>query len=292
MTSTNWTGKAGSTDFGTIGNWDNGVPTATVDGFIIGAAGTAVSVIYASGTTSAHSLTTDFANLTVTGGALTIVSNSTLGGNLNQTGGVLTFDGNAAVSGNFGVTNGTVAISAGSTLAVAGATQFGPFGTGQINGPGTLSTAGTTTIEETLLLGGGLDWSNSGTVKDDGDISANGTATLTNLASASFNLTTDFLNIANAGGSLSFVNQGTLAKTGTVAGTSRISVAVTDTGTIASDSGTLEFDGGGSFSGVIDGAGTVAFGGGTSTLGDLTAVNLEVDGGTAHLTGSQIAVSG
>ena len=193
---------------------------------------------------------------------------------------------------NFGLTNGTVAIASGNTLAVAGATQFGPFGTGQINGPGTLSTAGTTTIEETLLLGGGLDWSNSGTVNDGGNISANGAATLTNLAGASFNLTTDFLNIANAGGSLSFVNQGTLAKTGTIAGTSRISVAVTDTGTITSDSGTLEFDGGGAFSGAINGAGTVAFGGGTSTLGDLTAVNLEVDGGTALLTGSEVAVSG
>ncbi len=213
--------------------------------------------------------------------------------NLEVDGGTALFTGSqVAVSGIFYQTNGTVAIAAGSTLAVAGATQFGPFGTGQINGPGTLSTAGTTTIEETILLGGGLDWTNSGTVNEDGNISANGVATLTNLAGASFNLTTDFLTIANNGGSLSFINQGTLAKTGTVAGTSRLSVAVTDTGTITSDSGTLEFDGGGTFSGVIDGAGTVAFGGGTSTLGELTAVNLEFDGGTALLTGSQVAVSG
>src|SRR5262249_20072646 len=105
-------------------------------------------------------------------------------------------------------------------------------------------------------------------VDDGGNISANGTAILTNQAGASFNVTGDFLNIANAaGGSLSIINQGTLAKTGGT-GTSRFSVPVTDTGTITSDSGTLEFDGGGTFSGAINGAGNVAFGGGTSTLGN------------------------
>ena len=292
MATTNWTGKAGSSNFNTAGNWDNGVPTSTVDAFIVGTTSAPLAVTYAGGTDLVQSLTTDVSTLTISGGSLTILLGAAVGGNLKQTGGVLAFDGNATASGNFDLTNGTLSIASGDTLAVSGAAQFGPFGTGQINGPGTLSTAGTTTIAENILLGGGLDWSNSGTVNDDSNITANGAATLTNLAGASFNLTTDFLTIANNGGSLSFINQGTLAKTGTVAGTSRLSVAVTDTGTITSDSGTLEFDGGGTFSGVIDGAGTVAFGGGTSTLGELSAVNLEVDGGTTLLTGSQVAVSG
>jgi hypothetical protein len=93
MTTTNWTGKAGTMDFGNAGNWDNGVPDATVDTSIVGVDGSALTVIYSSGTNSTRSLTTEFANLTVSGGSLTILAGAELGGNLSQTGGTLTLDG-------------------------------------------------------------------------------------------------------------------------------------------------------------------------------------------------------
>jgi len=49
----------------------------------------------------------------------------------------------------------------------AATAQFGPYGSGEIDGPGTLETTGATTIENNLYLGGGLAWINSGTINDE-----------------------------------------------------------------------------------------------------------------------------
>jgi hypothetical protein len=147
-----------------------------------------------------------------------------------------------------------------------------------------------------LTLGGGLAWSNSGTVDDSGLItvgdSSGGTASLTNQAGAVFDLTDDYAAVDNADsypffGSATFDNAGLLEKTGGT-GTSTIDPTLTSTGTVEVDSGTLELDGGGSLDGAISGAGTLAFRSGTFTIAADTVLgvqNLLIDGGEVTFLG-------
>lgn len=176
-----------------------------------------------------------------------------------------------------------------------------------MDGPGTLSTTGTTTVEESVYIGGGLDWNNSSTIDDDASIyggdTSGASATITNAPGASFNITGDYVqideNVYSTGtgsttGSLTIVNQGILAKT-SGSNTSNISVALIDTGTIVSDSGVLELEGGGSFGGTIGGTGIVDFGGGTSTVSyTLTATDVFAqDGGVMAVgAGAQLVLQG
>ena len=70
----------------------------------------------------------------------------------------------------FNQTGGQIVVAKGATLTLAGTAQFGPYGTGEIDGPGTLATTGTTTLDENVYIGAGLTWSNSGTVDDVTDL--------------------------------------------------------------------------------------------------------------------------
>jgi hypothetical protein len=107
MASANWTGKARSTDLGNAGNWDNGVAPATVDAFIIGAAGTPISIVYASGTNSGAK--PDHELCRPDGDWPHDRFGFSARRDLNQTGGVQTFDGNGAVSGSLGLTRRKIA---------------------------------------------------------------------------------------------------------------------------------------------------------------------------------------
>ena len=244
-------------------------------------------------------------------------------GGLEQTGGSLKLGANLTLSGYFEQSLGTINLN-GHGLTATGTVQLGdgPYGYpypnppgGVIDGSGTFKTTGQTTILKSANgpyytnyqefgLGGGVAWTNTGTVSDTGLIGV-GDSTGPNISiinSGAFNLTTDYASIVNdtytvngvsQTGYSTFANSGTLAKTGGSA-TSYIWSLMNDTGTITAASGVLEFDGGGVFSGNFTGAGTLAFGGGSSTMTvkTMTVANLLIDGGSLTLTGPATAYAG
>ena len=238
------------------------------------------------GGTSTLSATTTSANLLVNGGTLVIAATET-------------------VSGPFSGTSGLVTVATGATLKLTGTTGFdninayGP----SISGPGTLSTAGATTLATQtaayvdLYVGGGGTWTNSGTATIGGQIDfglapADHTSFI-NQAGGVFDLIDDYADVVayTSYDTATFTNAGLLEKTGG-SSVSAIYAAVTNTGSIAVASGTLGFYGGGSFGGSISGAGTVAFTGGTSTLSaTTTSANLLVNGGTLVIAATE-TVSG
>ena len=259
------------------------------------------------------------------GATATLASNFiSYAGTLEETGGSVTLGANLALSGYFEQTLGAVNLN-GKTLTLSGTAQFGygpqfsynnPAG-GIVDGSGSLLTSGSVRIlgaglyykaynYQELGLGGGVTWKNTGTVSDAGLIGvgdASGpTANINNAAGANFNLTSDdagivnnsySVNGVNQAGNSTFTNAGTLTKTGG-AGTSHIWSVMTDTGAIGVQTGTLEFDGGGAFSGAFTGAGVLAFGGGQSTLKatTLTVSTLVLDGGNLTLTAPSASYAG
>jgi Ca2+-binding RTX toxin-like protein len=190
----------------------------------------------------------------------------------------VTLGENLTYAGTFYQGFGSVFNLNGHTLTLNGAADFynQNFGTPTIDGSGTLATSAATTINS-FVLGGSVNWSNSGVANQiaqlqvgDGGASA---ATLTNNASAQYNIAGD-TNIEHGGAATSsIVNAGTLAKTAG-SGTSFVDVNVVDTGTVAVASGLLEFRGASdSFAGTISGAGQFALGGGSvSTLASGTSI--------------------
>ena len=191
------------------------------------------------------------------------------------------------------------------TLKLTGTTSFdntnayGP----SMSGPGTLSTAGATTLATQtaafvdLYVGGGATWTNSGTATIGGQIdfglAPSDHASFVNQAGGVFDLIDDYAGVIaySSYDTATFTNAGLLEKTGGTA-IGAIYATVTNTGSIAVASGTLGFYGGGSFGGNISGAGTVAFTGGTSTLSaTTTSANLLVNGGTLAIAATE-TVSG
>jgi hypothetical protein len=96
-------------------------------------------------------------------------------------------------------------------------------------------------------------------------------------------------NIYNNAGTTAFTNAGTVTKSVTK-GTTYIQAPFTNAGTVSVQTGTLEFDGGGSFGGTISGAGTAAFGsGGTDVINagaTLSVANILVDGAELQIAPS------
>ena len=171
------------------------------------------------------------------------------------------------------------------------ASNYGPT----VTGGGSLTTNGiTTAVAQTAAyvdayFGGGLTWTNAGTVNLGGQVDAGATsydsAAFVNNSTANFNLTDDFADIVSytTGDASTFANAGHFTKTAGT-GTNNIDSVFTNTGTIAVTSGTIEFDGGGSFGGTITGAGTVAFAAGNSTISAAATAALLVDGASVNLT--------
>ena len=252
-----------------------------------------------SGGSSTLTATAATANLLVNGGTLDVGVNETVG-SLAISSGELAVTGSdtMTVSGAFSAAGGggqhEITLVSGATLELNGSASFdtvnayGP----SILGPGTLYTAGATTLATQaaayvdLYLGGRATWTNSGNVTVGGQIDfgvyAADTASFINQAGGVFNLTDDYADIDayTSYDTATFSNAGLLEKTGGTA-TSAIYAKVTNTGSIVAASGTTAFYSGGSFGGSLSGAGYIAFSGGTSTLTATAATaNLLVNGGT------------
>ena len=175
--------------------------------------------------------------------------------------GTLTVTSSLTISGNFTLASGT--LNGNGTISAAGsASQWSGgqinFGTGSLSNSGTLTIATPGSPNSPLLLAGTL--TNTGTIIVTGSNSvlanANGT-TINNQTGATFNFQGSTGLNSNGKTSTSFNNAGTLEQTAG-GGTATISFPVTDSGKIESDSGTLEFTGGGSGSPGVVNAGTGA----------------------------------
>ncbi len=297
-------------------NWSGGVLPGAADDVTL-ATRTYHTITYtaAAGNTTIHSITATNDGLNMTGGTLSVLAGASLeNASLSQA--TLALNGPTdSISGTLTDTNGYLGLGTSTTLTLGGTSTFGYgniyYGYGATVDGGTLATTGTTTIVSSfngntgywqLTVGGGLDWVNSGTVDDAGTIltgdAAGASATMINAAGAQFDLTTDNASIENGtaynqygqqySGSSTFSNAGTLAKTGGT-NTSYVDSLFTNTGVVDVATGTIEFDGGGSFAGTITGAGQVAFGGGGGTLAasSFSAADLLTDGSAAlSITGS------
>ena len=287
-------------------NWSGGVLPGSSDNVTIDTVALH-TITHDTGNDKIASLDVGNDGVVVTGGTLSVLAGAVFNASLSLENGYLSAGDVSLVDGSFDQASGTLAVSTGATLTLAGKAEF-VYGTGDIDGPGTLSTTGTTSVDEVVYIGGGLHWDNSSTIALSNDIitgdASGDSATLTNLAGASIDFVGDGLNIYNSSnpysgaqiGTLTLINQGLIAKTGG-SGTSYISAAVTNTaiGTIQSDSGFLNLDGGGSFGGVIDGSGIVDFDGGTSTVGSTLVVTNVFDqagGIVAVSTGATLTLAG
>ncbi len=206
---------------------------------------------------------------------------------------------------------GHVTIASGRTLTLAGMTSCNVTGDPSavsIFGPGTLLTSGTMNLAtqtsggDDLVVGYGGTWINTGTVNDGGHIGIGeksyDTATIINKAGGVINFLNDAANIVEGEpgapySAATLNNAGLIIKTGGTA-TSHIAATVTNTGTIAVASGTLQLDGGGVFTGgTITGAGTIAFDSGGSELGGavITAAGMVLDGGYATISAANTTLA-
>jgi hypothetical protein len=193
------------------------------------------------------------------GGSFTLLQNETLGaGDYFQSGGDLFLNG--------------------TTLSVNGAEfNFGYYANGTIDGPGALLTAGTTTIisyyggyYSSLSLGGGLAWTNAGSVSVESNINLDTNYTtgfsILNQSGATFNFVGGNPYDNNSVGenvsiATSFVNDGLVEFTGVDGGTAEENIGSlftnASTGTLSASSGlVLSLDGGGVFGGSLTGAGS------------------------------------
>jgi hypothetical protein len=203
--------------------------------------------------------------LNINGGGDTSIAISGTSGTLDITGGLLTatiaswtglanldIEGSAtlAIQDSSAVLTADVFISEASTLSLASGTEltlsgsltFGNANGGFVDGAGTLTTAGATTIDGSpnlvkIRLGDGITWVNEGTVLD-GGIGTAGGATVINAAGANFDFIGD-LGSFQGGSGADFMNAGNLEK---VAGTgiSAVGMAVSNTGEVEAAAGTLQ----------------------------------------------------
>jgi hypothetical protein len=245
-------------------------------------------------------------NLLVAGGVLTLEVTGSITGNVSETSGGIDLIGASpateTLTNGFSDTHGEVSLIPGKTLSLTGGTvTFGDNTSASVgpsvDGSGTLSTAAgvTTTIDPgpngydttELVLGGGVTWSNSGTVSDTGKIQigdgSGETAKIVNKKGAVFQFLSPYAAIVdNAGATGSFSNAGTLVNANTSGGT-YLGASLTSKGLISLQSGTLVLGAGATIGGKVTGTGTLAFSAGTSTLTAATSGNLLVDGGVLTL---------
>jgi hypothetical protein len=273
-----------------------------------GGAGTSTIAIALAntGTVSVSSGTLDFRG----GGSLGGTFSTSGTGLIELGGGTFTAQSQTvSLDCNIQVSGGTLQPGTGNTITLSGTVTFGMSNaSAYILGPGTLVTSGMTTVSDLGVGGpsnwaaqiesGGL-WQNKGTVNDAGVIIfEKGTSTIDNAAGAIFNLTTNDGNINAYGGSAgTFINEGTLEKTGGT-GTSIIGMALTNTGTVSVSSGTLDFRAGGLLGGIFrtPGTGLIELSAGTFKAQAQTASlggNIQLSGGTLEPgTGNTITLSG
>ena len=280
-------------------------------------AGTITSL---NGTLEIDGAVTNSSLITATGGAVAIYGAVANSGSVTASSGSAvdlfgggTLDGTIGGGGGSVVLGGTFVVAAGQTETVtfASGASFAATGTrtAYLSGAGTFVTKGTVGIGNNggpaLQLENGVLWRSNGIVNDDGDINFGVTSgdsvTLDNNLGATFNVSAEGGIFENNGTTANLENAGTFVKSAGT-GVSDIRIAFANTGTIKANSGTLEFDGGGTLGGTIGGgAGEVVldgtFGvatGATETVAFGAGVSFAAAGtGTAYLSGAgTIATSG
>ncbi len=263
-------------------------------------------------------------SLTGTGQLAFAGGTATLAGGAALAVGALLFDGAAATLSHATNFAGAVTLDAGSLTLDGASNSFATFsqyygtaphlllnggtlalnnallGSGWAEGPGLLTTAGTTSISgyngQGYVFGGGITWSNTGAVTQNYyvyvDDSLAGGFTIANAASASYTLASGvYLGTqANNGPSTSstFNNAGTFTQ-GAGTSASYIQSVFNNTGIIAGNGANLEFDGGGVFGGSITGTGVVSFGSGSTTIAATAAITVSeflTDGATVTQAGN------
>ena len=177
------------------------------------------------------------------GTAIMDIATTVAGLDIDSTwGGTLTVSNALSINGNLTLASGT--INGNGTISAAGSGS--EWSAGSL--AGALTNAGTLTISGSsgLSLSGTL--TNNGTILDTGPgtISCATGTQINNEQGATFNFQADAsLENSNGATGTSFTNAGILEKSAG-SGNSLISVFVSNTGTIAGDSGTLQLTGGGS----------------------------------------------
>ena len=202
----------------------------------------------------------------------------TLGGGVEVDGGIL-----SPGAGKTLTLSGTVAFGVAGGLAGVGATLYGA---------GVTATSGTTTVEDEtpgydpLSLENAAKWVNTGTVDDAGVIYVeDNNSKIDNQFGGVFDLTTDHASFYGGDGDTVFDNEGTLAKI-SGSGVSKIDPQFDTTGVVWANSGTLEFDGGGSFAGLINGGAAI------SIAGASVFRILKISGGLKVINSSTITQEG
>jgi hypothetical protein len=172
-------------------------------------------------------------------------------------------------AGAFTDAAGTViSITSGDSLTLTGTSSL----SGEIDGPGGLTTKGPTSVAG-LILGHSTTWLNSGKTTETGSVtvgdSAGATATLNNASTGTYDITADVGIGLGTGGSGTFTNNGVLEKTAGT-GTSAIALAVTNNKTITISSGTLELEN------YLNGTGTTTISGASTLELDSAAYSPQV----------------
>jgi len=162
------------------------------------------------------------------------------------------------------------------TLTSASSDAFeGSFGNAFVTGSGGLTLQGATTLSN-AQFGGTLNVTNSGTITEVATVTfADGSGnvpTFTNTSAGTYVFSNDS-NLGEDNGTVAFTNKGTIKKTG-LNGTSDISLATTNSGTISAQSGTLEFDNSLVNTGVLSGAGALEMGNGVATFNAGTSLTV------------------
>ena len=300
MSTVTWTASGGD-DWDISGDWssDPSLPGSS-DAVVVATPG-AATITHGQGADDsvASSSLSAIDSLTVSAGSLTVADASSIGGTLTLTGGALGLDGDTTV-GSFAQSGG--ALSGTGTLTVTGPAVLGlsnslivEAGSGitVLEAGGSLGGNG---VSPFLGLDGGRVLENEGVFAwQSGQISlaANflgvsvGSATIDNVAGATFDDQTDnTINSTNLGTNL-FINDGTFRKSAGT-GTTTIAVTFNNTGAVEVDSGTLALNSGGTSSGNIamaSGA-TLSFGASSYAITGTLA-----SPGTFQVSGANVSVT-
>jgi hypothetical protein len=257
----NWVG--GSGDWSNANNWldattqTHHTPTATDDAVINV---DSVVVTHSSGSDKVRSLTSEN-SFVMSGGSLDLANASTLDSDFTFTNGTISGTGTLTVNGAFTWSGGTM------------------MGSGHTRVNNTLALSNTGGFfNSTMLDGRALDNAGTTTWTGPGNISVGNGGSFNNLSGGTFNASTDttaspsFTSFGTPGGA--FNNAGTFNKQST-SGTSSISIAFNNSGTLDVQMGTLNLNNGGDSTGsfVVEAGATLAFNSGTHTLRAASSVS-------------------
>jgi len=285
----------------------------TSSGTFEGAEGTTLNFSRGTHTLEA-SASVSFPDVIFSGGTVNLAGAYTVSGSTSVTGGTANFNPGATVSNvgssltinagtaNFNsgdpITTTTVVLSGGGTL--TGTSDI--ISTGVISWTGgTMSGSGKTIANGALeigsLPGSGGKSLNARTLENNGaatwsagDIFGFSAATLINSTSGSFNIATDDDLFYHSGGRPSFTNEGIVTKS-SGSGSTSISFAFNNNGTVNVVSGTLSLDGGGNSAGAF-GVQAGAAQGFRSTIYNLEAGSSVTGTGAVQISVGTVNISG